>query len=101
MAFSQTEFGEVATKQRRSPSNCRNAWEMLRSFDSRKGGANHENDRDKDHPEDYILSALTPEERLAAAFRVAEAAFNGTNLTMKDVENTVKTLRKKACATKK
>jgi len=37
-------------------------------------------------PEDYILSVLTPEERLDAAFRVAEAAFKGTTLTMKDVE---------------
>jgi hypothetical protein len=52
-------------------------------------------------PEDYILSVLTPEERLAAAFRVAEAAFKGTNLTMKDVENAVKTIRRKAYATKK
>jgi hypothetical protein len=43
-------------------------------------------------PEDYILSVLTPEERLDAAFRVAEAAFKGTCLTMKDVENAVKTI---------
>ena len=53
------------------------------------------------NPEDYILSVLTPEERLDAAFRVAEAAFKGTNLTMKDVENAVKTIRRKAYATKK
>jgi len=52
-------------------------------------------------PEDYILSVLTPEERLDAAFRVAEAAFKRTNLTMKDVENAVKTIRRKAYATKK
>lgn len=52
-------------------------------------------------PEDYILSVLTPEERLAAAFRVAEAAFKGINLTMKDVENADKTIRRKANATKK
>ena len=52
-------------------------------------------------PEDYILSVLTPEERLDAAFRVAEAAFKGTTLTMKDVENAVKTIRRKAYATKK
>jgi hypothetical protein len=51
-------------------------------------------------PEDYILSVLTPEERLDAAFRVAEAAFKGTTLTMKDVENAVKTIRRKAYATK-
>ncbi len=52
-------------------------------------------------PEDYILSVLTPEEHLGAAFRVAEAAFQGTSLTMKDVENAVKTIRRKAYATKK
>jgi len=52
-------------------------------------------------PEEYILSVLTPEERLDAAFRVAEAAFKGTSLTMKDVENAVKTIRRKAYATKK
>jgi hypothetical protein len=52
-------------------------------------------------PEDYILSVLTPEERLDAAFRVAEAAFKWTSLTMKDVENAVKTIRRKAYATKK
>jgi hypothetical protein len=52
-------------------------------------------------PEDYILSILTPEERLGAAFRVAEAAFKGSELTMKDVENAVKTIRRKAYATKK
>ena len=52
-------------------------------------------------PEDYILSVLTPEERLDAAFRVAEAAFKGTSLMMKDVENAVKTIRRKAYATRK
>jgi len=52
-------------------------------------------------PEDYILSVLTPKERLDASFRVAEAVFKGTSFTMKDVENAVKTIRRKACATKK
>ena len=52
-------------------------------------------------PQDYILSVLTPEERLDAAFRVASAAIKGTSLTMKDVENAVKTIRRKAYATKK
>lgn len=31
-------------------SDCRNSWEMLRSFDGRKGRANHENNSDKNHP---------------------------------------------------
>ena len=52
-------------------------------------------------PEDYILSVLTPEERLEAAFRVAEEAFKGTTLTMKDIENAVKTIRRKTYAAKK
>ena len=52
-------------------------------------------------PQDYILSVLTPEECLDAAFRVAEAVFKGTSLTMKDVEYAVKTIRRKAYATKK
>jgi hypothetical protein len=49
----------------------------------------------KINPEDYILSALPPEDRLDAAFRVAEEAFKKTKLTMKDVENAVKTVRRK------
>jgi hypothetical protein len=52
-------------------------------------------------PQDYILSVLTPEERLDAAFRVAEAGFKGTCLTLKDVENAVKMMRRKAYVTKK
>jgi len=50
----------------------------------------------KINPEDYILSVLTPEERLDAAFKVAREAFKGTKLTMKDVDNAIKTVRRKA-----
>ena len=46
-------------------------------------------------PEDYILSVLSPEDRLDAAFRVAGEAFKKTRLTMKDVDNDIKTVRKK------
>lgn len=53
------------------------------------------------NPEDYILSVLSPEERLNAAFKVAREAFKGTKLTMKDVDNAVKTVRKKAYGKKK
>jgi hypothetical protein len=35
-------------------------------------------------PEDYILSVLSPEDRLDAAFKVAREAFKGTKLTVKD-----------------
>ena len=50
----------------------------------------------KINPEDYILSALSPEDRLDAAFKVAREAFKSIKLTMKDVDNAVKTVRKKA-----
>jgi hypothetical protein len=52
-------------------------------------------------PEDYILSALPPEDRLDAAFKVAGEAFKKTTLTMKDVENAVKTVRRKVYEKKK
>jgi hypothetical protein len=55
----------------------------------------------KINPEDYILSVLSPEERLDAAFKVAKEAFRGTKLTMKDVENAVKTVRRKTYGKKK
>ncbi|MBI4691667.1 MAG: hypothetical protein HY754_15605 [Nitrospirae bacterium] len=52
-------------------------------------------------PEDYILSVLSPEERLDAAFKVAREAFKGTRLTMKDIDNAVKAVRRKAYGKKK
>lgn len=55
----------------------------------------------KINPEDYILSVLSPEERLDAAFKVAREAFKGTRLTMKDVDNAVKAVRRKAYEKKK
>lgn len=50
----------------------------------------------KINPEDYILSVLSPEDRLDAAFKVAREAFKKTALTMKDIENAVKSVRRKA-----
>lgn len=47
-------------------------------------------------PEDYILSVLSPEDRLDAAFRVAGEAFRKTKLTMKDIDKAVKTVRRKS-----
>jgi hypothetical protein len=38
-------------------------------------------------PEEYVLSALSPEARLDAALRVAKAAFRGSKLTLKDVDD--------------
>jgi hypothetical protein len=48
-------------------------------------------------PEEYILS---PEERLEAALAVARQAFRKTNLTVKDVNDAVKSIRRKAYAKK-
>ena len=48
------------------------------------------------NPEDYILSVLSPEDRLDAAFKVAREAFKGTKLTVRDIDNAVKSVRRKA-----
>ena len=55
----------------------------------------------KINPEDYILSVLSPEDRLDAAFRVAGEVFKKTKLTMKDIDNAVKSVRRKAYGKKK
>jgi GH35 family endo-1,4-beta-xylanase len=55
----------------------------------------------KINPEDFILSALSPEDRLNAAFDVAREAFKKSRLTMKDIDNAVKSVRRKAYEKKK
>jgi GH35 family endo-1,4-beta-xylanase len=50
----------------------------------------------KINPDDYILSVLSPEDRLDAAFKIAGEAFKKTKLTIKDIENAVKSVRRKA-----
>ena len=55
----------------------------------------------KVNPEYFILSALSPEDRLDAAFEVAREAFKKTRLTMKDIDNAVKSVRRKAYEKKK
>ena len=50
----------------------------------------------KVNPEDYILSVLSPEDRLDAAFKVAREALKKTKLRVKDIENAVKSVRRKA-----
>jgi len=52
-------------------------------------------------PEDYILSVLSPEDRLDAALTVAREAFKKTQLTMRDIDNAVKLVRRKAYGKKK
>jgi len=52
-------------------------------------------------PEDYILSVLSPEDRLDAAFKIAREAFKGTKLTMRDIDSAVKLVRRKAYGKKR
>lgn len=49
----------------------------------------------KVRPDEYILAALSPEERLDAALRVAREAFKGTELTVADVEEAIRKVRRK------
>ncbi|MCC6544666.1 MAG: hypothetical protein IT392_09220 [Nitrospirae bacterium] len=55
----------------------------------------------KINPDDYILLVLSPEERLDAAFKIAKEAFKKTTLTMKDIDNTVKIVRRKSYGKKR
>lgn len=56
----------------------------------------------KINPEDFILSVLPAQERLDAALKIAGEVFRKkTNLTLRDVEAAVKTVRRKAYAKKK
>ncbi len=52
-------------------------------------------------PEDYILSVLSPEDRIDAAFMVAREAFKKTRLTMNDVEQSISLIRGKIYGKKK
>ncbi|MBI5563131.1 MAG: hypothetical protein HY894_09830 [Deltaproteobacteria bacterium] len=47
------------------------------------------------NPEDYILSALSPEERLDSASKIARESFKKTGLTLKDIDSAVKRIRRK------
>jgi hypothetical protein len=53
------------------------------------------------NPEDFILSVLSPEDRLNAAIDVAREAFRKNKLTMKDIDNAVKSVRRKSYEKKK
>ena len=53
------------------------------------------------NPEDFILSALSPDDRLDAAFKLAREAFKNTKLTIRDVNKAVESVRRKAYAKKK
>ena len=47
------------------------------------------------NPEDYILSVLSPEDRLDISFKIARKAFENTRLTIKDIDSAVKSIRGK------
>lgn len=49
----------------------------------------------KVRPEDYILSILSPEERLEAAFKLAKEAFKKTPLKLRGVEKAVEKVRRR------
>ncbi|MGH7785484.1 MAG: hypothetical protein ACRERC_01385 [Candidatus Binatia bacterium] len=49
-------------------------------------------------PEEYILAALSPEQRLEAAFCVAREAFRGTTLTVGELKEAVLKVRRKRVA---
>lgn len=55
----------------------------------------------KINPEDYILSVLSPEDRLDAAFKISKEAFKRAKLTMNDIDKAVKSVRRKAYEKKK
>jgi len=52
-------------------------------------------------PADYILSVLSPEDRLDAAFKIAKEAFKNSKLTMTDIDNAVISVRRKAYGKKR
>ena len=56
---------------------------------------------EKINPEDYILSVLSPEDRLDAAFKIAKEAFKKRRLTVKDIEESVQLIRRKIYGKKK
>ena len=55
----------------------------------------------KINPEDYILSVLSSEDRLDAAFKISKEAFKKSKLTIKDIEGSVQKIRRKVYGKKK
>jgi len=47
-------------------------------------------------PDDYILSVISPEDRLEAAFKIAKEAFKKKKLKIKDIEKSIEKVRSKA-----
>jgi hypothetical protein len=59
------------------------------------------NSAEKIDPGDYILAVLPPKDRFDAALKVASQAFRKSTLTVNDVENAMKTVRRKAYGKKR
>ena len=51
-------------------------------------------------PEEYILAPLSAQERLEAAFRIAQEAFKVRALSFSDVESAVRKVRRRLYADK-
>jgi hypothetical protein len=52
-------------------------------------------------PESFILSVLSPEDRLKAAFTIAQQALKKSNLTIEDINRAVALVRSRAYEKKK
>lgn len=46
-------------------------------------------------PSEFILSVLSPEERLEVSLKIVQEAFKDTNLELKDIEEAVQRIRRK------
>jgi len=53
------------------------------------------------NPKDYILSVLSPEDRLDAALKIAKEAFKNSKPTITEIDNAVRMVRRKTCVKKK
>ena len=52
-------------------------------------------------PSEYILSVLSPQERLEITFKIAQEAFKKTTLRLEDIETAVKRVRRKIYGARK
>ena len=52
-------------------------------------------------PSEYILSVLSPQERLEVTLKIAQETFKGSPLRLEDIEAAVRRVRRKIYGTKK
>jgi hypothetical protein len=67
----------------------------------RKGVVSMKAATKKIDPESFILSVLSPEDRLEAAFTIAQQAFRKSDLTVKDINRAVESVRSRSYDKKK